>query len=179
MTELIVLMYENKEKGLEVLNEIGRLQKAQLIEVADAALAVKDEKGKVKVTQTLEKMHTGAVAMWGGFWGLLIGLLFGGPIFWALFGGLMGGIIGKKTDLGIDNKFIKEVSESMEPGNSALFVMVIEATVDKVLPELQKFGGTVFQTSLSQEDEDKLRMALEHEDVAEAALESAELSDES
>jgi len=177
MSELIVLMYDSEEIGQQVLAEIGTMQKQEIIQIADAALAVKDQKGKVKVTQTLEKMHTGSVAIWGGFWGLLIGLLFGGPIFWALFGGLLGGLLGKTTDLGIDNAFIKEIGEKMEPGHSALFIMVIEATIDKVMPELKKFGGHVFQTSLSEEDEDKLRKALENEDIAAAALDSSDLED--
>ena len=177
MTELIVLMYDSEETGQQVLAEIGAMQKEEVIQIADAALAVKDQKGKVKITQTLEKMHTGSVAIWGGFWGLLIGLLFGGPIFWALFGGLLGGLLGKTTDLGLDNSFIIEVSDKMEPGHSALFIMVVEATADKVLPELKKFGGHVVQTSLSEEDEDKLRKALENEDIANVALDSAELSE--
>ena len=32
------------------------------------------------------------------------------------------------ADLGIDNKFIKEVGESLEPGGSAVFALVAEAT---------------------------------------------------
>lgn len=35
------------------------LQKQELIKLEDAAVVVKDQKGKVKVTQTLEKMVTG------------------------------------------------------------------------------------------------------------------------
>ena len=114
-------------------------------------------------------------ALWGGFWGLLIGLLFLAPIFWDLVGALLGAIFGKVTDIGIDNKFIKEAGDSLDPGGSALFIMVVEATPDKVLPELQKFGGEVYQTSLSNEDEEKLRKALEHENVKAAADELVEL----
>jgi uncharacterized membrane protein len=84
-------------------------------------------------------------------------------------------MMGKAADLGIDNKFIKEVGESLEPGGSALFMLVIEATTDKVLPELEKFGGTVYQTSLSNEDEEKLKKALEHEQVSASADEMLEL----
>ena len=51
----------------------------------------------------------------------------------------------------------------------------IEATTDKVLPELEKFGGTVYQTSLSNEDEEKLKKALEHEQVSASADEMLEL----
>ena len=76
--------------------------------------------GMVKIKQTLEKSKTGTAAAWGALWGLLIGLLFLSPIFWGLVGGLLGAVIGKTQDLGIDNEFIKEVGDSLEPGKSAL-----------------------------------------------------------
>ena len=125
--------------------------------------------------QTLENQHAGSAASFGFFWGFLIGLIFGGPLFWGLFTALLAGLLGKTTDLGVDNKFIKEVGNSLEPGQSALFMLVISVTPDKVLPEMEKLGGTVFQTSLSQEAEDQLRAALAHEHVNEAAGDALEL----
>lgn len=175
MSELIVITYDDDQTGFNALNKLAELQKLQVIQLADAAVAVKDQKGKVKVKQTLENQVTGSGALWGGFWGLLIGLLFLAPIFWGLMGALLGVIFGKATDIGIDNKFIKEVGESLDPGGSALFIMVVEATPDKVLPELEKFGGEVYQTSLSKEDEEKLKKALEHKDVSAAADEMVDL----
>lgn len=175
MTTLIALTYESETNAKEAFQAIEDMQKQQLITLEDAALAVKNEKGKVKVKQTLEKQLTGASAAWGGFWGLLIGLIFGGPILWLLFGAVLGGIFGKATDVGIDNKFIKEVGDSLQPGGGALFLLVQEATTDKVLPEMAKFGGTVYQTSLSNEDEAKLKAALQDDKVAEAAKESIDV----
>lgn len=175
MSDLIVLTYDTADTGAAVMNELSRLQKAQLLELEDAAMAVKNEKGKVKVTQTLEKMQTGAIAAWGGFWGLLIGLIFGGPIFWLLFGAVLGGLLGKSTDLGIDNKFIKQVGDSLEPGGAAIFVLVVKATPGKVTDALKQYGGAVYQTSLSEEDEENLKKALGDEKVAAAAAESHDL----
>ena len=175
MSDLIAVTYSDEASGRGAFEELDRLQKMQLLTLADAALATKDEKGKVKVKQTLENAHTGSAAVWGGFWGLLIGLLFLAPIFWGLMGALLGAILGKTTDIGIDNKFIKEVGDSLDPGGSALFMLVVEATPDKVLPELQKYGGTVYQTSLSNEDEENLKKALEHEQVSASADEMLEL----
>jgi uncharacterized membrane protein len=54
-------------------------------------------------------------------------------------------------------------------------MLVIEATEDKVLDEMSQFGGDVYQTSLSKEDEEKLRKALEHDDVKKSADEMVEL----
>jgi len=175
MSTLIAITYDTADKAKEALEELNRLQKMQLITLEDAAVAVKNKKGKVKVTQTLEKMATGAAATWGFFWGFLIGLIFMAPIFWGLLTALFSGLLGKTGDLGIDNKFIKEVGDSLEPGQSALFILVVEATTDKVLPEMAKFGGTVFQTSLSNEDEALLKEALKDEKVSAVAEETLDL----
>ncbi len=59
-----------------------------------------------------------------------------------------------------------------------LFLLVIKLTPDKVLQELEKFGGTVFQTSLSVEAEENFKKALEHEHVNAAAGEMLDLEGE-
>jgi uncharacterized membrane protein len=175
MSTLIAITYKDENTGFDALDKLGELSKMQLIELADAAVAVKDEKGKVKVKQTLENQVSGTAALWGGFWGLLIGLLFLAPIFWGLIGALLGYIMSKAGDVGIDDKFIKDVGDSLDPGQSALFMLVVEATEDKVLEEMSQFGGDVYQTSLSKEDEENLKKALEHGDVSAAADEMVEL----
>jgi uncharacterized membrane protein len=172
MSDLIAITYKEEDSALGALNELTQLQKEHVIELEDAAVATMNQKGKVKVKQTLERQYTGTMATWGFFWGFLIGLIFGGPIFWGLATALLSGLLGKTADLGIDNKFIKEVGDSLEPGQSALFILVAKVTPDKVLPHLEKFGGEVRQTSLSKEDEEKLRKALEHPEVSKAAGEA-------
>ena len=175
MSTLIAIVYDDEQTGFDALDKLGEMSKMQLVTLADAAVAVKDQKGKVKIKQTLENQVSGSAALWGGFWGLLIGLLFLAPIFWGLIGALMGYLAGKAGDVGIDDKFIKEVGDSLDPGQSALFMIVVEATLDKVLEEMSAFGGEVYQTSLSKEDEEKLKKALEHKDVSAAAGEMVAL----
>ena len=176
MSDLIAITYED-QSAYQALGKLGELQKMKLIELEDAAVAEMNQKGKVKVKQTLENQHAGTAATWGFFWGFLIGLIFGGPLFWGLFTALLGGLLGKTTDLGVDNKFIKEVGNSLEPGQTALFILVIKATPDKVLPEISQFGGSVYQTSLSNEAEEQLRKALEHDDVKPAVEDTLEIEE--
>jgi uncharacterized membrane protein len=177
MSDLIAITYKG-EKAFDALAKLVELQKMELIELEDAAVATMDKKGKVKIKQTLESQRTGAAVSFGFFWGFLIGLIFGGPLFWGLATALLSGVIGKHTDIGIDNEFIKEVGDSLEVGDSALFLLVIKVTADKVLPELEKFGGTVYQTSLSKEAEANLQTALEHDHVNDAAGEMLDLDGE-
>jgi uncharacterized membrane protein len=175
MSKLIVLTYDDQETGRQVFKELGNMQKMEILKLEDAALAFKDEKGKVKVKQTLENQVTGSAAIWGGFWGLLIGLLFLAPVVWGIVGALMAALFSRAGDVGIDNNFIKVVGESLDPGGSAVFMLVIEATPDKVMDDLKKFGGHVYQTSLTKEDEEKLKQVLEHGDVHASAKETLDL----
>jgi uncharacterized membrane protein len=69
--------------------------------------------------------------------------------------------MGAMTDYGIDDKFIKGLSNQIKPGSSALFLQVERATGDKVVERLSRYQPTLLRTSLSQEAEDKLRAALQ------------------
>ncbi len=51
----------------------------------------------------------------------------------------------------------------MKPGTSALFMIIEQATPDKAIASLEQYGGTVIETSLSDEDTAKLQAALNPE----------------
>ena len=51
------------------------------------------------------------------------------------------------------------VGAKIEPGHSALFLLVESWTEDKVMDEIKDFDAEVLQTSLSKEDEAKLKAA--------------------
>lgn len=77
---------------------------------------------------------------------------------------------GALSDYGINDDFIKEVGQSLERGKSAIFMLVRHVNVDKALPELGKFGGRIIRTSLSNEQEARLKRALEDLQDREAVL---------
>ena len=104
---------------------------------------------------------TGAGAVWGGFWGLLFGLLFFIPFAgWAVGAG-MGALFGHFGEKGIDKAFQQQVRDYLQPGTSALFMVIEQATPDKAVAALEKYHGTVIKTSLSEEDTKKLQDALQ------------------
>lgn len=157
MSDLVAIAYPDEFRAAEVRATLARLQLEYLIDLEDAVVVTKDSKGAVKLHQAVNM--TAAGAMSGGLWGGLIGLLFLMPFAGAALGAGLGALSGKLTDLGIDDNFVKALSENLPPGSSALFVLVKKATPDKVIPEVAKFGGTVLRTSLSSEAEAKLREA--------------------
>ena len=174
MAKLIVFTYDNPDTATTVLHKVADLSKQRLIEVQDAAVVVKNENGKVKVRQTLESAVKSSRVASSGFWGLLIGLIFGGPFVLALLSMGLSSLFGRKLDIGVDNTFIKNVGNDLKPGDSALFLLAEEITLDKVANELREFGGTLYHTSLSEDAEEQLAKALEHQPIVEALEAQAE-----
>jgi uncharacterized membrane protein len=158
MSNLVVLAFDSETDAEQMRDDLMRLQKEHLIGLDDAAVAVRDKDGKVKIKQVTSLAGGGALG--GAFWGLLIGLIFFVPVFGLVVGAAAGALAGKYADVGVDDKFIKEVGNSIQPGNSALFLLVRDATPDKVMDELKKYKNVkVLKTSLSKEQEDQLRQA--------------------
>jgi uncharacterized membrane protein len=159
MSTLVVIGYEDQLQAEEVRLKLLRMQKDYLIDLEDAVVATKGKDSKVKLHQIYHLAGTGAVT--GGFWGALIGLIFLMPFVGMAVGAASGAAAGALSDVGLDDKFMKELAGNMQPGSSTLFVLVRRATPDKVLEELQGSGGKVLKTSLSHDDEAKLQAALD------------------
>ena len=158
MSTLVVVAYPSLYKAEEVRLQLLKMQKEYLIDLEDAAIAVKEENGKVKLHQLYSLTAGGAVA--GSFWGLLLGLLFLNPLLGVAVGAGAGAISGALSDVGVNDKFMKELGDNLQPGHSMLFILFRDITLDKALEELRGTGGTIMKTSLSHDDEERLRTAL-------------------
>ena len=167
MSELIVFDFKDPNGAAEMAKEIKKLQKQQLITVSDAAIVIRKEDGKVKVKQANNLVGAGALG--GAFWGMLIGLIFWMPWLGLAIGAVTGAIAAHFTDVGIDDDFIKEVGNTIDKGDSALFLLIEEVTEDKVIEDLKKFDTTIIRTSLSAEQEQKLK-----DDFAAAEIDTTE-----
>lgn len=159
MGDLVVIAYDTEERAEEVRTELLKMVGEYLVDIEDAAIAVHKENGKVKLRQ----MHslTAAGAIGGGFWGLLIGVLLVHPLLGFVVGSGAGAAAGALSDVGIDDQFMKELAHKLKPGTSALFVLSTKMTSERVLERLKGSGGHLLQTSLSHDDEERLREAIE------------------
>jgi uncharacterized membrane protein len=159
MTHLVVLGLNSRDDAERVLALTEDLAKQQLLQRDDAAYAYKDEKGKVRIHQTMNM--TGAGAAGGALWGTLIGLLFLNPLAGLVVGAASGAVAGKLTDVGISDDLIKQVGKQLQEGKSAVFLLARSATVDRVIDALKPFNPTVIQTNLTKEREEELIAALQ------------------
>jgi len=155
MAEIAVLGFKDMVTADVAIEELQRMQTEGLITLVDWARVIRREDGKTDIKQAVGTTSSGA--MGGALWGMLFGLLFLVPIAGALIGAATGALMGKLSDYGIDDKFIKGLSDQIQPGTSALFLQVQDATTDKVTERMRKYEPTVLRTSLSQEAEERLR----------------------
>ena len=158
MTNLIVLTFDNMQEAGQVREAIRQQQHGGQIRIDDAAVVVKDENGKVHVKNEMDRgVKIGAIG------GSLLGLLLAGiffPVAGLVLGALGGAGVGALTDLGLQKKFVKEVSDAIGPGTSALFVIIRDSNASAAVAALKPYKGEVYHTSLDPEDEETLERVL-------------------
>ena len=158
MSTLVAIAYDDPYRAEDVRLMLRKMQRDYLLDLDDAVVAVKDDKGRIRLDQPHNL--TGAGAVGGGFWGALIGLLFMAPLLGMAVGAAAGAISGALTDVGLNDTFMKDLAATLKPRSSVLFALVRSSTPDRVLDELKGTGGKILRSSLAHEDEAKLQRAL-------------------
>jgi len=161
MSDLIVVGFDDEATAFELRAALVKLQKEYLIETEDAVVVTKSADDKVALHQAVNLTAVGAVG--GTFWGGLVGLLFLNPLLGMAVGAGTGALSGKLSDIGIEDKFMKEIGGTLSEGGAAVCILVRKITGDKVLAGLEEFRakGRVMQTSLTTDQESQLRAFLE------------------
>lgn len=174
MSELIVVGFNNANDADRVLTQLGRLRREYLIDLEDAVVAIRDPDGKVHIKQSISVLGRSVSygTLSGALWGTLVGLLFLNPLAGMAIGGVVGAgtgaLSGSLIDYGINDDFIRDIGATLAPDTSAIFLLVRKAQPEKVLAELSGYRGRILRSSLSPEQEARLRAALsrEHQEIA-------------
>jgi uncharacterized membrane protein len=158
VSTLIAVAYDDVATANQVRDKLFQLQTQHLITLEDAVVVERKQDGKIKLLQA-RGSSAGRGAVGGALWGGLIGLIFFMPFLGAAVGAATGAAFGSAADVGADDNFMRQVGEKLTPGKAALFVLVVNSTPEKVLPEVVHYGGEIITTSLSPEAEENLREA--------------------
>ena len=131
---LFIGVYDNPVFAREDLEVVRDLHAQKIIGTYDAAVAVKEADGSVKVSKWEKPTQHGA---WTGIAaGAVVGILFPPSILgMAALGGVTGGLIGHFHG-GMSRKDVKELGEMLDAGDAALIVI----GRDKLDEQLQKAG---------------------------------------
>jgi uncharacterized membrane protein len=156
VSDLIAIAYKDLPTAQEVTANLAEAQKAHLIDLDDLVIVERKGDGKIKLHQP---SLAGAGALGGAAWGGLIGLIFLVPFFGMAIGAATGAMAGAMSDAGIDDNFLRELGDKMEPGGAAVIGLVRSINQEKIL-EGVKIPGELIQTSLTSEAEGPIRDAL-------------------
>lgn len=151
-TELLILTLDTAPKAAEALQALKQLKKEKSIPALVAAVLAKDEAGNTSVKETADvKPRQGT--LFGAVTGGLIGLL-GGPV-GAVVGAAAGAATGRaaagRIDLGLPDEYLDQLQESLQPGSSALVVLVNQDTISLVSEALKPFGGRLLHQPITEE----------------------------
>ena len=155
---LLAIAFDKPSRATEVLVNLTHLQQEGALRLGDAVVIAKDDEGRARIVETVD-ITAGKGALIGGWWGLLAGL-FVGPL--AIAGGAaIGALYGKLVDKGLADDWVRQMSEWLDAGRSALLLLVTVENRAQVLRELGRYEGEVVSTdfpeSMRQELEEALR----------------------
>jgi uncharacterized membrane protein len=179
MEDLIVVAYDNEYRAQETMNVLRSLDDNWIVDLHDAVAVTRDVNGKLTVEDSYQM-----TSKEGAGWGILWGTLIGGLIFAPFTGGLsaaaaagtvaagaasgaaLGGLTGAasatmdKDDFGLSEDFVYQVSETIKPGNSAIFALADRRDPEQVANFFRGTGGTVIRTSLTAEQQNRVQQVL-------------------
>src|SRR5205085_2440809 len=123
MSNLVVITFEDLGDARAARKTLGNLQGQGMLKVVDAAVITRDADNKLHVDNELESStKTGALV--GGLLGAVLSFIF--PLAGIVIGAIGGAVVGKTIEPSVDQDFVKDVSNALKPGTSALFFMFNE-----------------------------------------------------
>ena len=148
--ELIARVFDNEEQAGKALKFVQDLQKRRLLKILDAAILVKDKEGNVTL-KDVRDIDAKKGRLLGAVTGGIIGLV-GGPVgvvVGALAGAGAGSLAGKWIDFGFSGKFLAQLQEYLQPGSSALILLIEHEWVEEASSALSELGGVVLHQTLT------------------------------
>lgn len=153
----VALAQPNRKQAEAALAALESLAGEGALRLADAAIVVKTDAGRVELHQR-QQLSAGEGAVGGGVAGALAGILLGFPLALPAAGIALGAAAGA-FDRGIDDGRMKRLGAGLEPGHAALCVLVADVDWKIVKQRMAPFSGEIVAVELTPEAEAALREA--------------------
>jgi uncharacterized membrane protein len=157
MNQLIVVGFDHIDDARRALESLRGLERSGRIRFEDTALIERDAAGTALVHNEVSGTTETATAV-GAVIGGLVTFMF--PLAGAAIGAAAGAAVGRMLHHGVSGTFVDEVKETLQPGRSALFLVVRGADADAAMAALRPFSGEIIQSTLDTDAEEALRAAL-------------------
>jgi uncharacterized membrane protein len=143
--EVIMAAFPTPDGAAQAMAALQQAKSEGLIGIADMAIVVKDENGKLKITDSKHRTARGLVT--GGVVGGLVGLL-AGPVGLAAMGGsAVGALAGRARGLPMRAE-LKEAGDSLIPNSSAIVAVIEHTWVTELETALAAQGAQVIHDTI-------------------------------
>ena len=156
MSNLTVLSFSTPQGAQDISELMWAADEDGLIEIEDMAIVRRDSEGPPKMWQTVQPDSGRRSMLSGAFWGLTLGTLFVMPLAGAATG-VAAGLASGHVDFGIDDEFIEQVRDQLEPNTSALFLLGVAHDIEALRDRLPTIDFEIRSTELEPAREAELR----------------------
>jgi uncharacterized membrane protein len=140
-----------------------RLSSTGGLHLRDAVIVSKDDKGDVRVRETVDP-QAGRTALSGAAWTGLLGLLVGGPVGWLAgigIGAGAGAITAKVVDLGVPDEWVDWFRQAVREGTTTVVILAEDVDMRALEAEARRFAGAeLLHSTLPASSIEQLRNAL-------------------
>jgi len=144
--QVIVAAFNSLDAAGQLMDELKQGKKAGLIGIKDAAVVVRDAKGKLKITDAKKRKAKGFVT--GGVIGGIIGLMAAPPAAALVAGGgLIGLLTGKLRGAALKNE-MKEIGSVLTPGSSAIVAVIEHSWVAQLEDVMAAAGAQLIREAI-------------------------------
>lgn len=141
--ELLVVVFDDAETAHEARQAIRDLERQMFVAVEDAVVISRDAAGNTRVADEL----AGDVRA-GGRVGALAGLILGigAPVLGLALGAAGGALPARHAQRGLDEAFVQALEAELQPGTSALAVVLLDANPAALRAVFEPLRGRIIQT---------------------------------
>ncbi len=157
MSELIVIGFDTSDEARAALKDLRSIEHLGRIHFEDTAVVERDAAGHVHVKNEVSGTTETAAVIGGAIGGIVT---FAFPPAGIAIGAAVGAGIGALMHTGVDGDFVDDIKNKLEPGKSALFLVLKQADADALDAALRPYHGNLIQTTVDEDVEEGLRDAL-------------------
>jgi uncharacterized membrane protein len=144
--QIIVAAFNNPDEAGAVMDDLKEGKREGLIGIIDAAVVVKNAKGKLKITDAKRRSRKGLVT--GGVVGGIIGLVLAPPVTAiAAGGGVIGALMGKLRSAPLKAE-MKDLGSALQPNTSAIIAIIEHTWVEKLEAALMDAGAQLIRDAI-------------------------------
>ncbi len=162
MATLFAIIYPSKDLATNAFDQAKALESAGYMKIMEQALISKDSSGEIKIGDENHPVLKGAGI--GAAIGVLTGAIFLIPVAGLALGVVAGSLLGRWGKSGAEDDFKgfqQNVAHELQPGGSAILLLIQTDAPDRVVNDLGHFGGKLMSYDLSKEQLDELQKEID------------------